>query len=531
MTSEFNLVWSAPTVQNTKNGVRNLRTAVPTEEFWSAWRRSKEGLKAKGYSVSRLAAGGDWQVCHWQIPTPSPTAPEAPPPLAAAQPLVRDAGLLPYQRPAVAGLLRAIRQHGSALDASDTGTGKTFSAIAVARELGIVPLVICPKAVIPSWHRAARHLGHAVNAVNYEKVRTGNTPWGKWVPVKGLNNVERFTWSQQVPMLIFDEAHRCKSTKSQNADLLIGAALQGLPTIAASATAATNPLEMRALGFLLGLHGLRDFWTWAEAHGCYRNQWDGWEFGGADHDIQSIHRQVFPGRGVRVRISDLGDAFPKTQIDTELIPVASPDQIDRAYASVREAIADVHAKATQDSNGAEHLTAQLRARQVSELQKIPALVELAKDAIAERRSVFIGVNFSDSIDAVRASLKDIPSSIIRGDQTADERQRNIDAFQADKTRVCIANLRAGGVGVSLHDLRGQFPRTALICPGWSPTDLKQALGRVHRAGGKSTSIQRILYAADTVEERVAERIQERLRNLAILNDGVEVNLTETDLEP
>jgi SNF2 family DNA or RNA helicase len=290
-------------------------------------------------------------------------------------------------------------------------------------------------------------------------------------------------------------------------------------------------MEMRALGFLLGLHGLRDFWTWAEAHGCYRNQWDGWEWGGADDDIAAIHRQIFPAHGIRVRISDLGDAFPKTQIRTELIPVASPEKINKAYTEVAKAIAEVHEKARTDSSGAEHLTAILRARQVSELQKIPALIELAKDAIAERRSVFIGVNFSDSIDAVRASLKDITCAIIRGDQTADERQRNIDSFQADKSRVIIANLRAGGVGVSLHDLHGRFPRTALICPGWSPTDLKQALGRVWRAGGKSTSIQRILYAADTVEEKVAERIEERLRTLAILNDGIEFNLTEKDLEP
>jgi len=530
MTSEFGLIWSPPTVQNTKNGVRNLRTASPTEEFWAAWRRSKEGLKSKGYSVSRLVAGGDWQVCHWQMPTASPASSEITV-LERPVALTRPDGLLDYQKPAVAALVRSLRQFGHAIDASDTGTGKTFSTLGAAREMGLTPTVICPKAVIPSWIRAAKHLGIACNAINYEKVRTGNTPYGKWVPVKGLGNVERFQWSQQVGMLIFDEVHRCKSTKSQNADLLIGAALQGLPTIAASATAATNPMEMRALGFLLGLHGLRDFWSWAEAHGCYRNQWDGWEWGGADEDIAAIHRQVFPAKGIRVRISDLGDAFPKTQIRTELIPVSAPDKIDKAYASVREAIAEVHEKARTDNSGAEHLTAQLRARQVSELQKIPALIELAKDAIAERRSVFIGVNFSDSIDAVRTSLKDIPCSIIRGEQTADERQRNIDAFQSDKTRVVIANLRAGGVGVSLHDLNGKFPRTALICPGWSPTDLKQALGRVWRAGGKSTSIQRILYAADTVEERVAERIEERLRTLAILNDGIDFNLTEKDLEP
>ena len=530
MTSEFGLVWSAPTVQNTKDGVRNLRTATPTEEFWSVWRRSKEGLKSKGYSVSKLVTGGEWQVCHWQVPTASPAASQITP-LERPVALTRPEGLLDYQRPAVAAIVRSLRQYGHAIDASDTGTGKTYSTLAAAREMGLTPTVICPKAVIPSWIRAAKHLGIACNAINYEKVRTGNTPYGRWVPVKGLSNVERFVWGQQVSMLIFDEVHRCKSTKSQNADLLIGAALQSLPTIAASATAATNPMEMRALGFLLGLHGLRDFWSWAEAHGCYKNQWDGWEWGGADEDIAAIHRQVFPSKGIRVKISDLGDAFPKTQIRTELIPVASPDKIDKAYSAVAKAISEVHEKARTDDSGAEHLTAQLRARQVSELQKIPALIELAKDAIAERRSVFIGVNFSDSIDAVRASLKDVPCSIIRGDQTADERQRNIDAFQADKTRVVIANLRAGGVGVSLHDLNGRYPRTALICPGWSPTDLKQALGRVWRAGGKSTSIQRILYAADTVEEKVAERIEERLRTLAILNDGIDFNLTDKDLEP
>jgi hypothetical protein len=86
------------------------------------------------------------------------------------------------------------------------------------------------------------------------------------------------------------------------------------------------------------------------------------------------------------------------------------------------------------------------------------------------------------------------------------------------------------VGVSLHDLHGRYPRTALICPGWSATDLKQALGRVWRSGGKSTSIQRILYAAGTVEETVASRIEEKLRNLSLLNDGVDIKLTDEDLQ-
>ena len=122
MTSEFGLVWSAPTVQNTKDGVRNLRTATPTDEFWSVWRRSKEGLKSKGYSVSKLVTGGEWQVCHWQVPTASPAAAQITP-LERPVALTRPEGLLDYQRPAVAAIVRSLRQYGHAIDASDTGTG------------------------------------------------------------------------------------------------------------------------------------------------------------------------------------------------------------------------------------------------------------------------------------------------------------------------------------------------------------------------------------------------------------------------
>ncbi|NBO53409.1 MAG: hypothetical protein EBU84_02190 [Actinobacteria bacterium] len=528
MTSEFSLAWGEPQIVKTKEGIRSLRKAPPTDAFWTAWRSGKEGLKAKGFSV--VKAGSAWEVCHWQIPTQAPSDPlpvhQEPSPLLNAQ------GLLSYQVEPAQALAAALRGQKAALDASDTGIGKTYQTLAAFRDLNIAPLVICPKAVIPSWERAAKHLRVPLaGVINYEKVRLGRTPYGKRLEKQsGGRTYEYFAWSPAIKGLIFDEAHRCKSTKSQNADLLIGAALQQIPTIAASATAATNPMEMRALGFLLGLHGLRDFWDWASAHGCYRNDWDGWEFGGSAEDIQSIHKSIFPGRGVRVRIADLGNLFPRTQIGVELVPVASPELIDRSYEEVRKAIDAVRQKAAGDSDAAEHLTAQLRSRQVSELQKLPALIELAKDALEEGRSVFIGVNFTDSIRVIAAAFK-MPVATIHGQQTGEERQRNIDAFQADKVRLIIANLRAGGVGVSLHDTHGRFPRTALISPSWSAADLKQALGRVHRSGGKSASIQRIVYAAGTIEERVAQSVGEKLKTLSILNDGVESTVTDSDLNP
>lgn len=525
---EWGLQWGEPKVVNTRKGLRVLRSALPTSGFWAEWRRNKEGMKSKGYSLGRR--GPDWEVLHWGIPTSAPEEPEEKP-VQKTIPWVDPKGLLPYQVPAVRSLVSSLVHLGAALDGSDTGTGKTYTTLAAMRAMGLSPLVIAPKAVLPSWERAAIHLGVKIRVVNYEKVRAGNTEHGEWkTETYGSRTYERFVWSPKVKALIFDEAHRAKGTKTQNAQMLIGAAFQKIPTIAASATAVTNPMEMRALGYLLGLHGLRDFWTWAEAHGCHKNQWDGWEFGGSEKDMERIHAQIFPERGVRIRVSDLGDQFPKTLITTTLVDVQSPEKLSKAYADLDEAFRKIEEAKKDDKDGAEHLTAMLRARQISETQKIPALIDMAKDALDEGRSVMIAVNFNDSLDTIAHALgKDRKVATIRGDQSAEDRERNIQAFQTNKVHVIVINLRAGGVGVSLHDLHGR-PRTALISPSWSAVDLKQALGRIWRAGGVSGSVQHILYARGTVEERVAEMLEAKLRRLTIFNDGLSnLDITDKDL--
>jgi superfamily II DNA or RNA helicase len=62
----------------------------------------------------------------------------------------------------------------------------------------------------------------------------------------------------------------------------------------------------------------------------------------------------------------------------------------------------------------------------------------------------------------------------------------------------IANIRAGGVGISLQDKNGTYGRVSLISPTWSSIELKQALGRIHRAGGLTPCIQRIVYCKGRV---------------------------------
>ena len=166
------------------------------------------------------------------------------------------------------------------------------------------------------------------------------------------------------------------------------------------------------------------------------------------------------------------------------------------------------------------LTIQLRARQEVELLKVPIFEELTTDAHASSSSVVIFVNFRDTAQALINRLSSLDENIgfIGGHQNEFERQLEVNKFQSNDSRILICMTQAGGTGLSLHDETGDFPRISLISPSFSAIDLRQALGRVHRATGKSPSIQKIVFANDTVEMRVCKAVREKLNNIDLIND-------------
>ena len=84
--------------------------------------------------------------------------------------------LYPAQEKQKKNLLYSLMNYGCALDASSPGAGKTYIACAVARELGLQPLIVTTKATIPSWQRTAEGFElDPVAVVNYESIRTGKS--------------------------------------------------------------------------------------------------------------------------------------------------------------------------------------------------------------------------------------------------------------------------------------------------------------------------------------------------------------------
>lgn len=505
--------------------------------------------------------------------------------------------LRPWQIKSAFHLADILNQGKNCVDMSDGGTGKTYTGCAVADILRKNTLAIVPKISISNWYEVASGFTRPrmFEAAGYEAARTGRTRLGTWenpapanLPKRytcqcclnsfspdevepgtyanlcphhpaGLHCVTsksvpwdygKFTWASDIEFLIIDEVHRCSALDSLNADMLIAAKRQGIPTLGMSATAACTPLQMRALGYLLGLHGLDweavkmpkpltiaewpqvcaetvtleripNWKTWAYRQGCrFDPQFHGMIWQQPEERKQKIMRDIrsdiIPGCGVRVTTAEIPD-FPKRIITAETYDIDKPGQVDALYAEMAESIAVLEAESGDDVTPDHPLTALLRARQKLELLKVPIAVELAQDEMAKGRSVAIFVNFKQTLEELAKKLK--TDCLIHGGQHESDRNNSIAHFQTNLSPVIIANIAAGGVSVSLHDLDGEHPRIGLVMPNHSAVQMLQVFFRLAREGGKSTAIYKIILAAGTIEKKIQKAFESKRDCIDSLNDG------------
>lgn len=464
--------------------------------------------------------------------------------------------LLEYQIPHTIRLLECLLKRNRVLDASDTGTGKTYCAIAAAKMLGFKPFIICPKSVITSWAEVCKifeidYLGIS----NYEMLKncryyTPNSepvacPYmdrvmQKTVDKKTKKEKEEAVYQFYLPadtLVIFDEAHRCKNSNTETSKLLIALSRVNLKIMLLSATISDKINCFKPFGVILGFYQeLTGYKSWMLAkkkamdNQALRYKYtkkynlenspeeeDDGDITKPDPDqmaVQIIHQAVFPAVGSRMKISELGDLFPSNTISANSYNLASSDEVDAVYREINLILEQL--KKLHDVSQA--LARLIRARQKAEMLKVPLFLELALEALESGYSVVIFVNYVDTLENLHKDLTKYNPQVIRGGQSLEDRDANIQAFQSNRSKVIIAMCQAGNVGISLHDKHGGHPRMSIISPTWSGQDMKQVLGRIHRAGSKSPAIQKIVYVAKTYEEEICALIKNKLKNIDGIND-------------
>jgi superfamily II DNA or RNA helicase len=431
-----------------------------------------------------------------------------------------------WQREHAKTLIASIINHNAALDGSDTGTGKTFAALEVALYFNCIPIVITKKRAIPAWEEAIKLFGFKQYFVsNYEQFKLGKTEYAHKIENTHRKNKYDpefiFAWNTNFQhMIIVDEAHSCKNKKTDNALMLQGVVESESRVLALSATIGDNPLHLYSIGLVLKLFdGLQGYWRWCFQRGVIKNNF-GCEFNNSDENLLKIHKDLFPVRGHRISIKELDEKYPGAFPENLILPAPlAMDENEKKIQKIYDEMSDElgRLREAQKTDTASIFTEILRARQKIELLKVPTVVDLAQDLIDEGASVAIFVNFKETLAAICKKLK--TTCIIDGSTNYEQCLQNMNDFQADKERVIVCNIKSGGVAISLHDLKGTYRRESIILPTPSAQDLVQTLGRIHRGGAKTHCIQRIIYAKNTVEEEVAQRVQEKINNIRTLNDG------------
>ncbi|HSO01994.1 MAG TPA: DEAD/DEAH box helicase, partial [Gaiellaceae bacterium] len=151
-----------------------------------------------------------------------------------------------------------------------------------------------------------------------------------------------------------------------------------------------------------------------------------------------------------------------------------------------------------------------------------AKAALAADYAAQLvRNVGKVVFFAKHVDVMDIAedtfaQRGIGYSSIRGDQTPRVRQRNIDAFVTDPdVHVAVCSLTAAGDGLNLQ----VASNVVLAELSWTDAEQTQAIDRVHRIGQDQPVTAWRIIAAQTIDARIAELIDDKAGLAARALDG------------
>ncbi len=536
----LDIQWSEPYQWENKDGDLMWRRMwrIPVESrsaFFLFWNSAKYHFWNQGFSISKV--DNDWYLYETkadatkfvELGVQKPKVQDVPKPDEFWSPpykVKNPHGLRPWQVESVSKLVKSINATGCAIDGSDVGVGKTYVGCAVARELGSKILVVCPKAVMESWRRViTNHFGmkdELVGIVNYEQIRIGKTesPFASYVENRKTHK-KKFVW--KIPkntLIIWDESQKLKNWKTKNSKTCIEALKQGYKMLFCSATNATNPLELRTVGTCLKLFaGANQYYQWCYQHGVAKGRF-GLEFTTdmklRQKVLKKLHTDIFVNRGTRLTRDTIPN-FPESEVIADCYNMDDVDvkKINTIHSDMKKELAKLAKLSKADKTS--ELTAILRARQQIELIKVPLFIDMIEEGLEGGMSVVVFVNFTETLQALAQRLN--TNCIFDGKTKDAERQKNVDDFQAGKERVILVNIASGGAGLSLHDIHGLNPRLALMSPSYSAVLMRQSTGRVWRENGKSKSVQKIVFVANTVEEQVCENVKEKLKNLDLLNDG------------
>ena len=462
-----------------------------------------------------------------------------------------------YQR--IVGILN---RYYAYYDTSETGSGKTHVTIAIALTYKLSLCVIAPVSLIPMWKKTAEEYGvNLIAAVSYDGFRGGKASGVFFDNDRSRPNQfvvhDQFLESIDDGVLfVFDEAHRLKNTTTLSAkaaySIVDAITSSGSRSRIAclSATPGSKKEQSESLLRLMGIVKSESLYTYDHSTRIYTPT--------GIKEVYEHCRQI--NRTAADSIYNPFDVNRSTIKDlcyrfySEIVVAMQSSSMKKPINDIKPDIKNMFCVVRRDhseelleirnnlirktgfdmGNGLFKLK---RGDVIREMMMIYKHIEYIKLRIFYRLAitklryttnskVLIYLWYLESIHALADELKEYNPIVLTGNVKGEDRARMVEEFQKPNNdrRLIIANSTVGGVGLSLDDTHGNFPRHLFISPSFKMIDSHQSAGRVHRGTTKSNPTIRFVYSKNFIEEaRLLKTLQNQsdvARGLLHDSDGV-----------
>ena len=460
------------------------------------------------------------------------------------------------------------------IDGSVMGAGKTYVSCAIAQRYNLSLLVICPVTVTSVWQTVAGSYGiPVVDIIGFEKLRSTKnhqpthgllTRFDAPAAPGGVKTKTSFSatpyfleWVDAGILLVIDECQRIKNDTDQN---------RACKTLTAAVCDRTSPSrfgllsgspfdkEEHAINVMKVMGFVRD-----DKMYDYNRTTKKYELTGALRLISvcNLYEPDITETYARSRVKSATDvthlcyqlflqvlkprmmsAMPSPVIDVVMQAINGYYDMDE-YEVSRLILAIRQLKSAARYNESTgrvdlrdvNLGAITNALMAIEKSKLKILVRKARETLdAAPGKVILYLSYTSSIDYLASELQDFAPLILHGKVVQKKRNAIIEKFRDNPdSRLMIANIKVGGVGISLHDTVGDQPRTTFLIPNYSVIDLHQAAYRTYRMGTKSEV--KIYFVYGNVALKESSILDALARKTAVLKDNLDQQVEERVLFP
>ncbi|KAK6627944.1 hypothetical protein RUM44_010426 [Polyplax serrata] len=414
--------------------------------------------------------------------------------------------LLPFQ---VDGIRFGIKKQGRCLIADDMGLGKTIQALGIAcyfKENWPL-LIICPSSMKFPWQEAVKTFLPNVNP-SVTVVNTGRDPMLHTdiiiTSYDLMKNCGDKIEKKRFGMIIFDESHLLKSSKSARTKVALQLCKLSSKIILLSGTPAlSRPQELYSQISAIDSYTFPNFYDFGMRYCDGKKDKFGWNFNGSSN-LEEL--EVYLRKKIMIRRLK-SEVLAQLPEKIRKVVVLKPNMVK----TVMKQLQQIESEYTKQKGADKHSTL-LSYYSMTGSAKLAAVCEYIDDKVENNNKFLVFAHHANVLNGICDLLekKNVEYIRIDGSVNSEDRQLMCQRFQtADKCRVAVLSLKAANSGITLTE--AQLVIFAELY--WNPGELTQAEDRAHRIGQQDSVLVEYLLARGTADDHLWNLVQSKLNVL------------------